>query len=57
MGSFGEDWLELYGKETQQYGQYRVSGYGDFMLPNRVSYEMDLTGPRLVDLQVFFILE
>ncbi|KAJ6183837.1 hypothetical protein N7519_005138 [Penicillium mononematosum] len=48
MGSFGEDWLELYGKETQQYGQYRVSGYGDFMLPNRVSYEMDLTGPSMV---------
>ncbi|CAG8903343.1 unnamed protein product [Penicillium egyptiacum] len=48
MGSFGEDWLELYGKEIQQYGQYRVSGYGDFMLPNRVSYEMDLTGPSMV---------
>lgn len=49
MGSFGEDWLEICVKETQQYGQHRVSGYGDFMLPNRVSYEMDLTGPRLVD--------
>ncbi|KAI2691625.1 hypothetical protein LCP963914a_1826 [Penicillium roqueforti] len=46
MGSFGEDWLEICVKETQQYGQHRVSGYGDFMLPNRVSYEMDLTGPR-----------
>ncbi|CAI7576810.1 unnamed protein product [Penicillium palitans] len=48
MGSFGEDWLEICVKETQQYGQHRVSGYGDFMLPNRVSYEMDLTGPSMV---------
>ncbi|GKZ51855.1 putative PKS/NRPS-like protein biosynthetic cluster [Aspergillus brasiliensis] len=48
MGSFGEDWVELFAKETQQYGLYRVTGYGDFMLPNRVSYEMDLTGPRFV---------
>lgn len=46
MGSFGEDWLEISVKEHQQYGQHRVSGYGDFMLPNRVSYELDLTGPR-----------
>lgn len=55
MGSFGEDWLEICVKETQQYGQHRVSGYGDFMLPNRVSYEMDLTGPRLVDPYFFFL--
>ncbi|KAJ5783184.1 hypothetical protein N7457_004958 [Penicillium paradoxum] len=48
MGSFGEDWLEISVKEHQQYGQHRVSGYGDFMLPNRVSYEMDLTGPSMV---------
>lgn len=48
MGSFGEDWVEMFAKENQQYGVYRVSGYGDFMLPNRVSYELDLTGPRLV---------
>ncbi|POR37433.1 Putative polyketide synthase [Tolypocladium paradoxum] len=47
MGSFGEDWTEMFAKESQQYGLYRVTGYGDFMLPNRVSYEMDLMGPRL----------
>ncbi|KAJ5431497.1 Acyl transferase/acyl hydrolase/lysophospholipase [Penicillium cf. griseofulvum] len=46
IGSFGEDWIEMCTKETQQYGQHRVSGCGDFMLPNRVSYEMNLTGPR-----------
>ncbi|KAF4462221.1 polyketide synthase [Fusarium albosuccineum] len=48
MGSFGEDWSEMSAKESQQYGLYRVTGYGDFMLPNRVSYELDLTGPSLV---------
>lgn len=48
MGSFGEDWVELFAKEDQQHGLYRVTGYGDFMLPNRVSYEMDLMGPRSV---------
>jgi acyl transferase domain-containing protein len=48
MGSFGEDWVEMFAKENQQYGQHRVAGYGDFMLANRVSYEMNLTGPRYV---------
>ncbi|KAF9772857.1 hypothetical protein IL306_009400 [Fusarium sp. DS 682] len=48
MGSFGEDWTEMFAKEAQQYGLYRVTGYGDFMLPNRVSYELDLMGPSLV---------
>ncbi|GJN81831.1 type I iterative polyketide synthase [Purpureocillium lilacinum] len=48
MGSFGEDWTEMFAKESQQYGLYRITGYGDFMLPNRVSYEMDLMGPSLI---------
>ncbi|KAJ5675621.1 polyketide synthase [Penicillium macrosclerotiorum] len=48
MGSFGEDWTEMFAKENQQYGLYRVTGYGDFMLPNRVSYELDLMGPSMV---------
>ncbi|KAJ5910086.1 Acyl transferase/acyl hydrolase/lysophospholipase [Penicillium tannophilum] len=47
MGSFGEDWVEMFAKEDQQYGLYRVTGYGDFMLSNRISYEMDLTGPSM----------
>ncbi|KAF1990145.1 hypothetical protein K402DRAFT_371161 [Aulographum hederae CBS 113979] len=47
MGSFGEDWCEMFAKEPQQHGLYRVSGYGDFMLSNRVSYEMDLQGPSM----------
>ncbi|KAL3607011.1 polyketide synthase pks11 [Fusarium poae] len=48
MGSFGEDWVEMFAKEAQQYGPYRVMGYGDFMLSNRVSYELDLMGPSQV---------
>lgn len=47
MGSFGEDWVELFAKEAQQHGLYRVTGYGDFVLSNRVSYEMDLKGPSM----------
>lgn len=49
MGSFGEDWVEMFAKENQQHGMYRVTGYGDFMLANRVSYELDLIGPRSVN--------
>jgi hypothetical protein len=48
MGSLGEDWCEMFARETQNWGQWRVTGYGDFALANRVSYEMDLKGPRLV---------
>ncbi|KAK4118948.1 hypothetical protein N657DRAFT_694068 [Parathielavia appendiculata] len=47
MGSFGEDWCEMFAKDSQQHGLYRVSGYGDFMLSDRVSYEMDLRGPSM----------
>lgn len=47
MGSFGEDWIEMWAKESQQWGT-RVAGTGDFILSNRVSYEMDLHGPRCV---------
>ncbi|KAJ5644819.1 polyketide synthase [Penicillium longicatenatum] len=48
VGSFGEDWSGIFSKESQQYGLYRVTGYGDFVLANRVSYEMDLIGPSMV---------
>lgn len=48
MGSFGEDWIEMWAKEPQQWGMHRVGGYGDFLLSNRISYEMDLHGPRYV---------
>lgn len=48
MGSYGEDWLEMQNRDSQQSGIYRLDGYGDFMLSNRISYEMDLRGPRYV---------
>ena len=48
MGSLGEDWCEMFARETQNWGPYRYTGFGDFALSNRVSYEMDLQGPRFV---------
>lgn len=49
VGTFGEDWIEMFSKDSQQYGLERVTGYGDFMLANRVSYGMDLKGPRCAE--------
>ena len=46
VGSFGEDWLDLGAKDTQNTGLYRITGAGDFVLANRVSYEFDFKGPR-----------
>lgn len=46
VGMFSEDWQELHQKDTQEYSPYRVLGSLDFALPNRVSYEYDLKGPR-----------
>lgn len=48
IGVFGEDWLDLHAKDTQDSGMYRITGYGDFLLGNRVSYEYDFKGPRYV---------
>lgn len=47
VGSLGEDWSEMFARESQNWGMYRASGSGDFALSNRVSYEMDFRGPRL----------
>ena len=47
-GSFGEDWFDMLQKDPQQYDAYRVTGYADFNLATRVSYEMNLQGPRFV---------
>ncbi|KAL9019704.1 MAG: hypothetical protein Q9185_003042 [Variospora sp. 1 TL-2023] len=46
VGSLGEDWSEMFARESQNWGMYRASGSGDFALSNRVSYEMDFRGPR-----------
>lgn len=47
MGCYGEDWLEIQSRDPQQSGAFKVDGYNDFMLSNRVSYEMDLRGPSM----------
>ena len=46
VGVLGEDWRDLNSKETQQGGSYRVTGYEDAFLANRLSYEYNLHGPR-----------
>lgn len=48
VGTFGQDWYEMSAKETEHAGSHTVSGYGDTMLANRVSYEYNLRGPRYV---------
>ncbi|PKX91350.1 type I polyketide synthase [Aspergillus novofumigatus IBT 16806] len=47
VGVYGEDWLDLVSKDTQDDGIYRISGAGDFLLANRISYEYDLKGPSM----------
>lgn len=48
IGTFGEDWLQMSAKESQHSGGYIMTGHGDLMIANRVSFEYDLRGPRFV---------
>ncbi|KAF9870424.1 hypothetical protein CkaCkLH20_12091 [Colletotrichum karsti] len=48
VGTFGEDWLQLSAREQQHAGGYLMTGHGDLMLANRLSYEYDLKGPSMV---------
>ena len=48
VGTFGEDWLQMSARETQHSGGYILTGHGDLMISNRISYEYDLRGPRCV---------
>ncbi|KAE8141770.1 polyketide synthase [Aspergillus pseudotamarii] len=47
VGVFGEDWLEISRKDTQDVGSYHVIGTGDYAISNRISYEYDLKGPSM----------
>ncbi|TID07519.1 Compactin diketide synthase mokB [Colletotrichum higginsianum] len=47
VGCFGEDWLETLTRDSEVVGQYKITGYGDFMLSNRLAYEYDLKGPSM----------
>ncbi|KAI0185566.1 acyl transferase domain-containing protein [Xylaria flabelliformis] len=44
IGNFGEDWLEISNKESQRWGGYKTA---DFMISNRISYEMGWRGPSM----------
>ena len=46
VGIFGEDWLDMDSKDVQNMHMYRLTGYGDYITANRVSYEFDFKGPR-----------
>jgi len=48
VGTFGDDWLNIGGRESQHQGGhgYVFSGNVDIFLANRVSFEYDLKGPR-----------
>ncbi|KAK7697214.1 hypothetical protein SLS64_013771 [Diaporthe eres] len=46
VGSFGNDWYDIIQKDSQRYGAYHITNSHDYALSNRVSYEMDLRGPR-----------
>ncbi|KAL6808135.1 hypothetical protein V8C40DRAFT_278958 [Trichoderma camerunense] len=47
VGTFAEDWLDLHAKDLQDFGMYRITGSGDFVLANCVSSEYDLHGPSM----------
>ncbi|WQF90289.1 Putative Acyl transferase domain superfamily, quinone oxidoreductase/zeta-crystallin, thiolase [Colletotrichum destructivum] len=41
IGTFEGDWLELDSRDPQHHHMYRLTGYGDYMSANRISYEFD----------------
>lgn len=43
-----EDWGEMMNRDPLWHGPNKIDGYQDWMLPNRISYEFGLTGPRYV---------
>ena len=47
VGNYGEDWQEMGSRDNQAYGIHRLGGSQDFMLANRISYEMGFRGPSM----------
>ncbi|GKZ35950.1 type I Iterative Polyketide synthase (PKS) [Aspergillus brasiliensis] len=45
VGTFGEDWLDLTAKDTQNTSPLHIVGTGDYAASNRISFEYDLKGP------------
>ena len=48
VGCFGEDWLDMDAKDTANSHMYRLTGYSEPFIANRISYEFDFKGPRYV---------
>lgn len=48
VGSFGDDWREMHARDDLDEGAYRLTGYMPFAQANRVSYLLNLRGPRCV---------
>ncbi|KAI2617780.1 hypothetical protein GGR54DRAFT_640866 [Hypoxylon sp. NC1633] len=48
VGTFGDEWQHSRDRDDQQTGNHLVTGSGDWMLANRVSYEYNLCGPSMV---------
>ena len=46
VGTFGDDWLQISAKESQHSDGYVMTGYGDLVIANRISYEFDFLDPR-----------
>jgi acyl transferase domain-containing protein len=46
IGSLGEDWNDVQYHDRHGLHTYKLTGTGDFVLSNRISYEYDLRGPR-----------
>lgn len=51
VGSFTDDWLDLFSKDIVDFAPYQLHGKMDFALANRVAYEYDLRGPRYVQIR------
>ncbi|KAI5927620.1 hypothetical protein F4810DRAFT_648575 [Camillea tinctor] len=47
VGNYGNDWYDLFYQEQQRYGRYQLSVNTDFMVSNRISYELGLMGPSM----------
>ncbi|KAF6833041.1 Lovastatin diketide synthase LovF 1 [Colletotrichum plurivorum] len=48
VGTMGEDWSQLDTHDEQNLNQVRPDVYGDYIIANRASYELDLTGPSIM---------
>ena len=44
------------GRDTQHFRANRLTGIGDFVLGNRISYQYDLKGPRFVHMDSVLII-